>query len=109
MNSKGSQKVKPKSQSSKKPHKDAAEQIAVVALNYLASDPEHLGGFLAATGIGPHNLRDAAREPHFLAGVLRYLMQDESLLLAFAANAGFTPEMVVQADVVLSPENYGFQ
>jgi hypothetical protein len=109
MNSKGSQNVKPKIQPTKKPAKDAAEQIAVAALNYLASDPEHLGGFLAATGIGPHNLRESARDPHFLAGVLRYIMQDESLLLAFAANAGFPPEMVVQADVVLNPENYGFQ
>ncbi len=54
---------------------DAAEQVAVLALNFLAADAERLGGFLAATGIGPANLRQAAREPQFLAGVLRHLMR----------------------------------
>jgi hypothetical protein len=88
----------------KKPlHEEAAEQIAVAALNFLASDMDHLGGFLAATGLGPQNLRESARDPAFLAGVLRYIMQDESLVLAFAANASVPPETVIQADLVLNP------
>jgi hypothetical protein len=81
----------------------AAEQIAVAALNYLAADAAHLGGFLAATGLGPQNLRESARQPEFLGAVLRYLMQDESLLLAFADGAGVSPETVAHADFALNP------
>ena len=33
--------------------REAAQTLAVSALSFLASEPEHLGGFLAATGIGP--------------------------------------------------------
>jgi hypothetical protein len=91
----------------RKPHREAAEQIAVAALNFLSTDAEHLGGFLAATGLGPHNLREAARDPDFLAGVLHHIMQDESLLLAFAANASVSPETVAQADLVLNPPEDG--
>jgi hypothetical protein len=88
----------------KKPlHMEAAEQIAVAGLNYLASDAEHLGSFLAATGLGPHNLRGVAGEPEFLAGVVRYLMQDEALLLSFCGHANVAPETVMQADMVLNP------
>jgi Protein of unknown function (DUF3572) len=83
--------------------REAAEHIAIAALNYLASDAEHLGGFLAATGLGPQNLRESAREPEFLAAVLRYIMQDEALLLAFADKASVSPETVVHADLVLNP------
>ncbi len=88
--------------------REAAEQVAVAGLNFLASDMEHLGGFLAATGLGPQNLREAAREPEFLAAVLQYLMQDESLLLAFAANAVVDPQTVAAADLVLNPPGDSF-
>ena len=38
-----------------------------------------------------------AADPQFLAGVLDLVMADEPLLIAFAAEAGHTPEAVVQA------------
>jgi hypothetical protein len=83
--------------------KDAAEAIAVSALNWLASEPEHLGGFLSATGLDPSMLRKVAAEPGFLAGVLDYLMQDETLLLSFCASNGIAPENVVAAHHALTP------
>ena len=86
---------------------EAAEQLAILGLNYLASDPEILLRFLEATGLGPQTLREAARDPAFLASVLRYMTQDESLLLAFAANVGVEPGQVAAADAVLSPDAYG--
>jgi hypothetical protein len=83
--------------------REKAEQIAIVALNYLAADPARLGGFLAATGIGPQNLRSSARDPAFLAGVLAHLVQDEALMLAFADDVDVPPEEVAAADRLLSP------
>ena len=80
---------------------EVAEHLAVQALSFIAAEPERLGGFLVATGIGPDRIRVAAREPGFLAGVLDYLAGDERLLLDFAAEAGFAPDLVEKARTVL--------
>jgi hypothetical protein len=80
----------------------AAEALAVQALGFLATDPERLGRFLALSGIDPHAIREAAREPHFLAGVLDHLLSDEAgLLLPFAAGAGVKPEEIAAAGAAL--------
>ena len=76
---------------------DAAEEIAVQALGFLAGDAEHLSRFLAITGLEPANLREAAKTPEFLAGVLSFIGEDESLIRAFAANAGLAPDAVGKA------------
>lgn len=79
-----------------------AERIAVAALGFLASDEERLGRFLAVTGLGPDNLRQAALQPGFLGQVLGYLAEDEALLLAFAADAGEPPDRVAAAHRALA-------
>src|SRR5581483_5652185 len=81
--------------------REAAEKLAIQALTYIAQDGERLGAFLAATGIGPDQIRVAAREPGFLAGVLDYLAGDESLLTGFAAEAGIEPKHVGAARAAL--------
>ena len=81
----------------------AAEHLATAALLFIAEDEERLGGFLAASGIDPAMIRTLATEPGFMAGVLTYLMQDESLLLAFAANRGLPAELVAEAHQTLDP------
>ena len=58
---------------------------------------ELLGHFLAATGIGPAEIRAAAQEPGFLIGVLDYLAADERLLSAFAAEAEVDPSDIGKA------------
>ena len=68
--------------------REAAETLAVAALSFLASEPEHLGQFLAATGIGPDQIRNAARDRSFLTGVLDHFSGNEPLLIAFAQHAG---------------------
>ncbi len=75
----------------------AAEQLAVAALGFIAADHERLGRFLAATGIGPADIRAAARAPLFLAGVLDHLANNESELVAFARETGTAPEHVCRA------------
>lgn len=81
---------------------DEAEAIAIKGLEFLAGDPEQLGRFLAVTGIGPRDLRAAAAEPGFLAGVIEFFMADETLLLAFATNAGIRPTLFAAARHLLA-------
>ena len=58
---------------------------------------ERLDRFLAITGLEPAQIRDAAREPGFLVGVLEHMLGDESFLLAFAASAGIDPAEIARA------------
>ena len=71
--------------------------IAIQALTYIAANPGHAERFLALSGIGFGDLREAAADPGFLLGVMDYVVGDEPLLLLVAAEAGVTPEAVVQA------------
>ncbi|HVV61110.1 MAG TPA: DUF3572 domain-containing protein [Pseudolabrys sp.] len=80
---------------------EAAEGLAVQALTFIAGDGERLGRFLAITGIGPDQIRAAAREPHFLAGVLDHVAADERLLTDFAAEAGIDPAEIGKAQAAL--------
>jgi hypothetical protein len=84
---------------------EAAEQLAVEALSFMASDPETISRFLALTGIDPTMLRNAATEPGFLSGVLDYFLSDERLLVAFAAQANVPPTAIATARRVISPED----
>jgi hypothetical protein len=81
--------------------KEAAEALAIQALTFIAADGERLGRFLAATGIGPAEIRGAAREPGFMLGVVEFLGGDEALLTAFAAEHGFDPADIGKAAIVL--------
>jgi hypothetical protein len=77
--------------------REAAESLAIQALNFLATEPARLARFLALSGLDPAGIRAAAAESGFLAGVLAHLGEDEALLLAFAAEAGVTPGEVDRA------------
>jgi hypothetical protein len=79
----------------------AAEMLAVQALAFIAEDEGRLSSFVAATGIAPQSIRDAAREPNFLAGLLEHILTDENLLIAFAATAGIDPAEVARAHQAL--------
>jgi Protein of unknown function (DUF3572) len=74
----------------------AGESMAVSALSFLAIDRERLERFLSVTGLGPDNLRAAAAGPGFYGSILAYLVADEPLLVAFAAESGFAPEEIVR-------------
>ena len=71
--------------------------LAVQALAFIAEDDSRLNGFVASTGIAMHSIRDAAREPNFLAGVLEHILADENLLIAFADNVAIDPTEVARA------------
>jgi hypothetical protein len=77
--------------------RDNAETLAINVLAFLAARPEELARFLDLAGLGPGNLRSAAADPVFLGGVASFLLQDEALLLAFAAEASLPPATVAAA------------
>jgi hypothetical protein len=81
--------------------REAAEMLAVQALTFIAEDHERMGGFLAATGLEPGQIRLAAQEEGFFAGVLEHMLADESLLVAFADSAGIDPAEIARARVAL--------
>jgi hypothetical protein len=82
--------------------RDQAEALAIQALTFIAGDSERLGRFLAVTGIGPAEIRSAASEPGFLAGVLEYMASDDRLIGAFAGETGVDPTNVDKARIALT-------
>lgn len=83
---------------------EEAEGLAVEALSFLASDGSRIASFLEATGLAPRDLRQAARSPGFLAGVLEFIAADESLLLVFASEKAIDPALVLSAKRSLAPD-----
>jgi hypothetical protein len=82
--------------------REAAEALAIQALNFLATEPQRLSRFLALSGLAPESIRAAAAESGFLAGVLAHVGEDETLLVAFAAEAGVKPADVDRARRLLA-------
>jgi Protein of unknown function (DUF3572) len=79
-----------------------AEAIALRALGFLAEDRDRLERFLALSGLSLSELRRAAAEPGFLAGVLDHFAADEGLLLDFAARSELEPIRIAQAQLTLA-------
>lgn len=74
-----------------------AETIAIRALAALASDDALLQRFLAVTGIAASDIRAAAAQPGFLAGVLAFYTAHEPSLVELARQLGEQPEAIVAA------------
>ncbi len=74
-----------------------AEALGIRALEYLAEEPALLGRFLAMSGLEPGQLRQAATQPAFFAGLLDFILAHEPTLIAFAAAANVRPEQVAEA------------
>jgi hypothetical protein len=73
-------------------HQDQAEIVALQALEWLAGDPELFGIFLAASGTDQNGVNARAGDPAFLGGVLDFVLQADSHVLALAETCGIAPE-----------------
>lgn len=76
---------------------EAAEAIAIQALGFIAGDAQLLPRFLDLTGIAAHEIRRAAGEPGFLAGVLQFVLAHEPTLIQFCETSGVAPQDVGRA------------
>jgi hypothetical protein len=75
--------------------------LAQQALAFLATEPSRVARFLTVTGLDPEMVRQRVGDRDFLAGVLQFLREDESLLLVFAAEMAIKPERVAEAQAKL--------
>lgn len=66
-------------------------------LGFLVSEEDRASRFLGVSGLTPEALRAGASDPAFLAGVMDYVLADQSLLLAFAESADIPPDRAVAA------------
>lgn len=78
-----------------------AQILALRALAWLAAEEDRIGPFLAHSGVAPGALGAQAGDAEFLAAVVDYLLADEGMLLAFAAEAGEKPEALMLARTAL--------
>src|SRR5262245_27185773 len=81
---------------------EEATTLALLALGFLAEEPQRLVRFLALTGLGPAELKAQAGSAATLAAVLEHLLGDESLLFVFAASKGVAPELIAPAHAILA-------
>ena len=77
--------------------REVAELVAIQALSFIANDTERLGRFLAETGIGPETLRSSASDPHFLTGVLDFVLRDDATMKAFSESSEHHPTTIAAA------------
>lgn len=74
-----------------------AETLALQAVAFLASDDQRIERFVTTSGLDPASLKRGINDSTMLAGVLDYILGDETLLLDFAAFADIDPEAPVRA------------
>jgi hypothetical protein len=81
--------------------RETAELLAIQVLTFIAEDEARMRDFLAATGLTPGQIRTAALQEGFFAGVPEHMLANESLLVAFADSAGINPAEIARARAAL--------
>ncbi|MEM6488492.1 MAG: DUF3572 domain-containing protein [Pseudomonadota bacterium] len=76
---------------------EAAERLALAALQWIAARDDIAGSFLAAAGAAPEDLRARAADPAFLGFVLDHLLTRDDWVVGFAQHAGLAPDRVMVA------------
>ena len=86
--------------------REGAEAIAAQGLAFLAEEPRRLSRFLALTGLDSADVAARVNDQAFLAAILEHLLEDESLLLVFAAGASVAPETIPAALNILHGQDF---
>ncbi|NEY91884.1 DUF3572 domain-containing protein [Tabrizicola oligotrophica] len=76
---------------------ETAEITALQALGWLVGQPEELGGFLNASGASPGDLARLARDPHFLAAMIDFLLETDDRVLACTRDLNLPPTALGEA------------
>ncbi len=81
---------------------NAAEALALKALEFLANSPDNLEMFMAATGINGDELRARLEEPTVLAAIIDFMLKNEGLLVEFCDTTSIRAREIHLASHVLS-------
>lgn len=79
-----------------------APSIAIAALSWIAADGAMMSRFCALSGIEPNQIRQAANEAGFLAGVMDFILAHEPTLMRFCADNDLEPGIVQEAALRLA-------
>ena len=81
---------------------NAAEALALKALEFLANSPDNLEMFMVATGINGDELRARLEEPTVLAAIIDFMLKNEGLLVEFCDTTSIRAREIHLASHVLS-------
>jgi hypothetical protein len=84
-----------------------AQELAIQVLNFIVGDLDRIIQFLNVTGLQPETIRESAKSPLFLLGVLDYILKDEDLLKEFHRQTDIRPAAILVAAAQLTPEPEG--
>ncbi len=76
---------------------ESAEEVALKALAWIASDEELLSVFMGASGASVADLKSRISEPEFLLSVLDFLTMDDAWIIAFCDAVGLPYETPMHA------------
>ena len=80
---------------------ESAETLAIQALAWVLAQDDLVAAFLNATGADSRQMAVLARDPAFLGGVLDFLMEDDSRVMAFCDSIGQPYNAPMQARTAL--------
>ena len=80
---------------------DAAQQVAVNAIVWLAGNDELLPVFMGSTGADEAAFREGVISPEFQASVLDFILMDDAWVVAFCDTEGLPYDRLMQARAVL--------
>ncbi len=73
------------------------QEIPLLFMAFIAQDDIRLEHFMSLTGMGPSDLKTRLTDASFQAMVLDYALENEFLILEFAAHQGLQPDAVLRA------------
>lgn len=78
-----------------KPAQVTIKELADLCLQHMVQNPEQLSEFMVQSGLDPQSLRSQIGTTGFAHGLIDYVVSNEPLLLAVAAQNRLKPESVV--------------
>ncbi|MBD2745923.1 DUF3572 domain-containing protein [Microvirga sp. BT688] len=74
-----------------------SESLGLQVFNFIVADVDRIIQFMNITGLQPETLRESAKAPDFLLGVLEYVSKDDELLKAIHNELGIPPDAILTA------------
>jgi hypothetical protein len=78
------------------PPAPGVDELADACLQHLIQNPDQLAEFMVQSGLRPADLRGLVGTAGLKHGLVDYMVANEPLLLAVAAEAGISPDSIVR-------------